>query len=410
MNPEVVSRIRRRLRARGLGAYVASSPSSVFYTTGFQSYFLTEWWRWHGSVMVVIPTDEAHEPALMISDFEAPHAQRVSGIADVRAFRVWVELRDASTLVASPADPTANAPRPAQFDDAEQDAIMHGILTDRRLTTGRIGADLRSIPHHSFQRLCREAPQVEWVDFTDDIYAIRSIKLPFEVDRLRRATELSEAGMQHASSRARAGLTATDVRQLYMAGILATAVGDPHYADYTDQWILPAVGSAVGIGVDADIGSGLREGDLIKFDCGVTVGGYRSDGGRTFCFERPTGEAERLYDVLHAAHDRATAAIEPGVPASTIFGIAQSYIRGHGYPSFTRGHYGHSLGIDTFHEEPPYIAADDHTPLEVDMVLAIETPAYSADVGAIMIEDLIHLKADGIERLHRLPRELRVVG
>ncbi len=98
------------------------------------------------------------------------------------------------------------------------------------------------------------------------------------------------------------------------------------------------------------------------------------------------------------------------MPASTIFGIAQSYIRGHGYPSFTRGHYGHSLGIDTFHEEPPYIAADDHTPLEVDMVLAIETPAYSADVGAIMIEDLIHLKADGIERLHRLPRELRVVG
>jgi Xaa-Pro dipeptidase len=62
-------------------------------------------------------------------------------------------------------------------------------------------------------------------------------------------------------------------------GVARAAMGDPRYKDYSDQWILPAVG--VGIGVDSERDAGLEEGDLIKFDCGTTVGGYRGDGGRT---------------------------------------------------------------------------------------------------------------------------------
>ena len=62
----------------------------------------------------------------------------------------------------------------------------------------------------------------------------------------------------------------------------------PATQDYSDQWILPAVGAGVGIGVDSERDAGLQEGDLVKFDCGTTVGGYRGDGGRTFVY----GKAE----------------------------------------------------------------------------------------------------------------------
>jgi Xaa-Pro aminopeptidase len=44
------------------------------------------------------------------------------------------------------------------------------------------------------------------------------------------------------------------------------------------------------------------------------------------------------------------------------------------------------------------------------MVLAVETPPYSSDVGAVMIEDLLHVTEDGVESLHKLPRSLEVVG
>jgi Xaa-Pro dipeptidase len=37
MNEQILSAIRRRLHDRGLDAYIAYTPSNVFYTTGFQS-------------------------------------------------------------------------------------------------------------------------------------------------------------------------------------------------------------------------------------------------------------------------------------------------------------------------------------------------------------------------------------
>jgi Xaa-Pro dipeptidase len=43
------------------------------------------------------------------------------------------------------------------------------------------------------------------------------------------------------------------------------------------------------------------------------------------------------------------------------------------------------------------------------MVLAIETPAYTTDAGAIMIEDLVHVLPGGIERLHTLPHGLHAI-
>lgn len=410
MNADILARIRQRLRATGLDAYIAYTPSNVFYATGFQSYFLMEWWRMHGTVMVVIPADGDLPPGLMISDFEAGSARAVSGIDDVRPFRLWVELRDAVSLRRPAAAGEEDRPRPAQYDTDEQDRIMSGLLEDRGLLNGRIGTDLRHMLHDSYTRLTRTAPGVTWVDFTDDIYRIRSVKLPFEIERLRCATELSESGMTFAVSEVHAGMTAVEVRQRYMLGVLQAAMSSPRYAGYTDQWVLPAVGGGVAIGVDSERAVGLREGDLIKFDCGVTFGGYRSDGGRTFAYRRVTAEAGHLYDVLIRAHERARSVMKPGVPVSDVFRAAHEYIRGHGYPRFTRGHYGHSVGIDTFHEEPPFVAANEDTLLEVDMVFAIETPAYTTDVGAIMIEDLVRVVPGGIERLHRLPDELVVVG
>ena len=410
MNGRILSAIRRRLHDRGLDAYIAYTPSNVFYATGFQSYFLMQWWRMQGTVLAVIPADESMEVGMMVGDFEAAPARRVSGIRDVRAFRLWPEIRDATMLEEPLGSGETETPRPAQFDEDEQDTIVRDLLGDRDLLDARIGTDLRYILHDSFRRLSAVAKKAEWVDFTAEMYELRRVKYPFEVERLRRATELSEAGMRYAVESLRPGMRATDVRHNYMIGVARAAVGDPRYEDYSDEWILPAVGAGVGIGVDSERDAGLQEGDLIKFDCGATVGGYRGDGGRTFAYGRVKPAAERLFGVLQEAHDRACEEIRPGVEVGEIFRIAQDHITANGYPRFRRGHYGHSLGIDTFHEEPPYVASGERTVIEEGMVLAIETPAYTTDAGAIMIEDLLHVLPEGTERLHRLPHGLTIVS
>ncbi|MEU1300049.1 Xaa-Pro peptidase family protein [Streptomyces shenzhenensis] len=409
MRTQIIDAIRKRLQDRGLDAYVAYTPSNVFYVTGFQSYFLMEWWRMLGTVVAVVPADPAQPPALVISDFEADQARQVSGFEDVRPFRVWVELRDAADLTGASA-PTVQHARPAQYDTAEQDEVLRSVLADRSLLNGTIGTDLRYVLHDTISRVAAFAPELTWTDMTDDLYELRSVKFDFEIDRLRRATELSEAGMTHAVTDLRPGLTALDLRHRYQQGVLRAAMAAPRYAGYSDQWILPAVGSSTKIGVDSETDSGLADGDLIKFDCGVTVDGYRGDGGRTYAYRTIRPAARRLYDVLLEAHEKARAAIRPGTPVREVFGAAEQHIRAGGYPAFTRGHYGHSVGIDTFHEEPPYISAAENRLLRPGMVLAVETPAYSSDTGAIMIEDLVLVTEDGHEVLHRLPHELTVVN
>ena len=410
MNEQVLRSVRQRLHERGLDAYIAYTPSNVFYATGFQSYFLMQWWRMQGTVLAVIPADDSLEVGMMIGDFEATPARRVTAIRDVRAYRLWPEIRDAEAVREPLRAGETETPRPAQYDEGEQDGIVRGLLGDRGLLDARIGTDLRYMLFDSYRRFSAVAPGARWEDFTEDMYALRRIKYPFEVERLRRATELSEAGMRFAVEGLRPGMTATDVRHRYVMGVAQAAAGDPRYADYSDDWILPAVGAGVGIGVDSERDAGLQEGDLIKFDCGTTVGGYRGDGGRTFAYGRVKPAAERLFGVLQEAHDRACAEIRPGVEVGEIFRIAQDHIMENGYPRFRRGHYGHSLGIDTFHEEPPYVSEGERTPVEEGMVLAIETPAYTTDAGAIMIEDLVHVLPNGIERLHKLPHELGVVS
>jgi Xaa-Pro dipeptidase len=405
----ILSSIRERLRSRGLDAYVAYTPSNVFYATGFQSYFLMQWWRMQGTVLAVIPADETVDVGMMVGDFEAKPARRVSGIDDVRSYRLWPEIRDAAAVQDPLAPGESEVPRPAQFDEGEQDGILRGLLGDRGLLGARIGTDLRFVLFDSYRRFSSLAPEAEWVDFTDDMYRLRSIKLPFEVERLRLATELSEAGMRFVVENLEPGMNATDVRHRYAMGVARAAIEAPRYANYSDHWILPGVGAGVGIGVDSERDAGLAEGDLVKFDCGTTVDGYRGDGGRTFVYGRPKPAAERLFEVLQEAHDRACNAVRPGVEIGEVFRAAQDHITKNGYPRFRRGHYGHSLGIDTFHEEPPYVSEDNRMPVEEGMVLAIETPAYTTDAGAIMIEDLVHVLPNGIERLHTLPHGLKAI-
>src|SRR5215213_3838988 len=167
---QILSAIRQRLQARGLDAYIAYTPSNVFYATGFQSYFLMQWWRMQGTVLAIIPADESIEVGMMVGDFEAIPVRKISGIRDVRPFKLWVESRDASMLEEPLGGTAMEAPRPAQYDEGEQDGIVGGLLGDRVLLGARIGTDLRYMLFDSHRRFSALAPEAEWVDFTDDMY------------------------------------------------------------------------------------------------------------------------------------------------------------------------------------------------------------------------------------------------
>lgn len=403
---EIREVIRAGLEDAGVAGYVAITPSNVFYTSGYVSYFLSAWWRMHGTVMSVLGVNDP-QVHLIVGDAEEAGARAGAVDCEVRSYPMWVETRG---LAGIEADPGPERHRPSQWRTDDIDALLARSLAELGVDRGRVGTDLQHIPHTTLERMRRVAPEVEWVDVTDQLYAVRAVKRPFEVARLTAAARLAEAGMEHVRTTVRPGQPLSAVRSLFFEGVAATARTASVYAEFSDLWVLPGLGSRAMIDSSRRDERGLQEGDLLKFDCGTTIGGYRSDGGRTFVLGEPQPRAARLYDTLREAHARAVAEIAPGVPVRDVYRAAASFMHEQGYPGYRRGHFGHSLGLDTFHEEPPFLGVEDEDVLQQGMVLAVETPFYGGDLGPIMLEDLVHVTSSGAQYLTALPRELRPVA
>jgi Xaa-Pro aminopeptidase len=112
---------------------------------------------------------------------------------------------------------------------------------------------------------------------------------------------------------------------------------------------------------------------------------------------------------MRALEDAFAAGLEvlrPGHLLSDVHARATQALQRAGLHHFSRGHFGHSLGHDTFCEVPPFIAAQAHEPIEPGMVLAFETPIYVDGEGGFIIEDQFLITTEGAQPAWSLPRKL----
>ena len=403
MFQQILDKVRHELQQRGLDAYVAYTPSNFFYVTRHQSRFLSAFWRWHGSQLAIIPADPSLAPAMVVNDFEEETARLASPIPDIRSYVTWIETRDLDVITGE-----TNAPpdfvRPHSYNPDDLFGHVTDIFNERGLSGGRIGTDMQFISHETLSGLTKACGGSEFHDMTDAMYRVRCVKLPEEIELLRRGTNLMEAGVNYAISELREGMPGTDVRLLYEMGVVQAALEMPEVNNYQNTWGLVTVGKGVKAGF-GDVNP-VRSGSLVKFDCGVILGGYISDAGRTFVYGKADETQNRIYGALQSGFSRISDALRPGVKMSELFRVAQEEVRSHGFPNYTRGHFGHSIGLDSWVEEPPSLSAHEETVLESGMVLAIETPYYGVSVGSFCIEDMVLITDDGYENFNTLPYDL----
>ena len=400
-------RVREELQRLGIDACLVTTPANIFYTTGFYSPVVNLSFRLMGTDMALIPADPSLPAALMTSDFAAPAARAVlrqaqdDVIEDIRAYRMWVENRDLD-IITGPSGSDARISRPPQWNPDELDENLTSILEERGLSAATVGIDLRYVYADSLFRLQQNNPECQFVDVTGMLYGLRAIKHPQEIGMHRNAAKLFEAGLRRAINEAREGQSAQDIKYQYQAGALEAAMADPTLGEFQSAYGFISAGTGSSFGDR----SGLHSGDLIKFDCGVAVGGFYSDCGRTFAFGRASGEQRRVHDALAEAHAAARELMRPGTPISAVYRAADQVMQAQGFPGYSRGHYGHSIGLDTFVEEPPFISASEHSELQPGMLLCLEAPYYSASLGSYQIEDMILITETGHENFNTLSYEL----
>ena len=406
MFEDVRARVREQLQRRNIDAYLAYTPGNLFYTTGFYSRFVNKSWRLMGTDMALVPADPTISPALIVSDFMENVARAATAIEDVRTYGMWVENRDIDIIIGTALEPGGEArlSRPPQWEDAEIHGVLRDILGERGLSEATIGTDLRYIQHHSLSLLEEYNPHCTFVDMTDALYELRAVKYPQEIELLRRAAGLFEAGLNRAITEVYEGQTVLDLKYRYMGGALDAATDDPSLGNFQGAFEFITVGKGARMRFGAT--SGLAAGDLIKFDCGVTLTGYQSDCGRTYSFGKPTDMQRKVYRALQSAHTRVRELMRPGVKLSEVYRTATEAVRDQGFPNYSRGHFGHSIGLDFFVEEPPFISADENREFEPGMVFCLETPCYAESLGSFQIEDMVLITPDGCEIFNTLPYDL----
>ncbi|ELH3240061.1 aminopeptidase [Salmonella enterica] len=210
------------------------------------------------------------------------------------------------------------------------------------------------------------------------IDALRRIKTAVEIDRIREACRIADAGAEH-------------IRRFIAPGQSEREIA----AEL--EWFMRQRG-AEKASFDTIVASGWRgalphgkasdkivaAGEWITLDFGALYQGYCSDMTRTF--------------------------LVPGAGARclTVDAAARDVIDRAGYGEFFAHNTGHSIGIEV-HEDPCF-SPDDHTVLAPGMLLTVEPGIYLPELGGVRIEDVVLVTLEGVEVLYSMPKTVLLTG
>jgi Xaa-Pro aminopeptidase len=156
-------------------------------------------------------------------------------------------------------------------------------------------------------------------------------------------------------------------------------------------------------------GRKLAEGDLVVLDFGGVFDSYCVDLTRTVSVGKASDRARGVHAAVREAHDRAIAAVAPGVSPEAVDAAARGVLTAHGLGEAFGHGTGHGLGLEV-HELPRIstrkTAVADQGTVAPGMVFTIEPGAYLPGWGGVRIEDDVVVTETGVEVITDVPTDL----
>ena len=333
-------------RRSGADALLASHPSTVAWLTGYAADVETG------------PSPFALSPLALLAD--GARVLVVSEDEAEAAAATGCEVVSYPGYGLGPVDPVAGAAR-----------ALASVVEGRR-----VAAETGSLP-------AALADGIDAVDVTAALAAERAVKDRDEIERIRAAVALCDAGQRAAREAAREGATELEVWAATRAAIEREAGGRvPLLADLVSGPRTADVGGPPG-------GRELRRGDLVLVDLVPRRDGYWGDSCATLTVGDPDDGARARHRVAQEALARGVDAVRPGVLAGELDALVRT---GLDYPH----HTGHGLGT-AWHEQPRIVPGAE-TALEAGMVVALEPGSYG-DGRGVRVEQVLLVTADGCEVL-----------
>ncbi len=378
-----LAKVQRAMSLHGLGALVLTDIVNIRYCTGVA--VMPLWTAVNIAHYVVVPV--AGDPVI----FEY-------GGAEFRQRAFWPDVRPSMFWQARVTD--ADSPGKA----AAWARQIQGVLAEKGLARERIGID--TLDYNGFAAL--QALGLQLADADRAMSAARIIKLPDEVELMRRSCAVVETALAAMEQAIRPGISENELLAIFWHRILAQ--GGEHCftrllvsGQKTNPWLHEADGKLV------------EPGDLVAIDTdAIGPEGYVADFSRTFlCGERASPAQREAYRVAHDFVCGCSELIRPGLAFSEF--VARCPPLPAAYREQAYGVIVHGIGVD---DESPNIPlpGDPYTEMpegefKENMVLAVE--CYAGRVGAkdgVKLEDEVWVSAGGPVVLSQYPYDAKLLG
>jgi Xaa-Pro dipeptidase len=274
------------------------------------------------------------------------------------------------------------------------------LVSDALAGAGKIAVEKDHLSLRAAEALREMTGAGGFVDVSGEIRALRRTKSPAELEKLRRAAEITDSVYEDVIARIHPGQTELEVGAMIAAsvsvrgGALSFEPSVQFGANSAEPHHHPS-------------GRALREGDLVLLDFGAAVDGYHADITRVAVGGEPTEQQRETHRLVLAAHDAAIAVTRAGVTAGEVDHAARAVIEKAGRVEEFFHRTGHGLGLEV-HEDP---SLDPGSPLvlEAGMVATVEPGLYVDGWGGVRIEDDVVVEARSCRLLTQSDRSLRVL-
>jgi Xaa-Pro aminopeptidase len=247
----------------------------------------------------------------------------------------------------------------------------------------------------------------------------RRNKTAAELRGIWRATKAAEAGLKAAAQALREAETRDGILHQDGKPLTCERVGEAVRA------AVEASGASLGTftvarGPQTATGHGpgfgaISEGEVVIVDLAPQdrESACFSDIARTFVAGTPDPEIAAWHALVVEAHGRAIASVRPGVLGRELWSAACDFFEAEGFPTQRKPGaalmegfptaLGHGVGLE-IHEDPGL--GRSGTELQPGDVITIEPFLCRPDFGAVQVEDILLVTADGAEVISSLPTGL----
>jgi Xaa-Pro aminopeptidase len=387
------------MRQYQLDALVATSPVNITYFTDYycwldplhRHYMATPGAGSRRAQMyAILPLDG--EPALVLSSMFA-----------VNAADLWVHdlypVGDAPIDYSSTTEPFSG--EAARFGDllrgphrhATATAALCSILQTGGLSRSRLGLEMEDLPPAIQEEISCALPMARFLDCTNLIRLIRTVKSEEELARMAGSAQIAERAALESVTLGHPGASAGDLAQHFRARVAELGAAFDHFAYGMD-----------GMGIGTEPSYVPRQGEALYLDFGCVAQRYFSDAGTTLVLGEPSAAILARHAALQHCIAAGRQTLRPGVAASVVWAAMAKSLHDQGIS--VSNPQGHGLGLEL--RDYPIIVANNglhirdgcvdlpsDLVIEANMVINLEASVFRAGQDSVHIEQSFLVTPEG---------------